>query len=235
MAKICVLNTAVDRDSAGQLFDSTVPVVPAPPTWTKPVRLLNAEKCAVEFLFTGLSGSSFGLRWWLEFWGDDVAAAQQALIPTTRLIPSRVPQPGWAIDPDVPWSREVKNEVEGATSISGTISNEASPAPQVAALTLGGGGGVILNEPIERQTTLAILPDAKGIAVWVPVEVFAPWARIALYAPSPIVPGPTDIDPPPPNHLLINVHVGGHDEDGFLNRYGDRPYVYNASQGGQIL
>lgn len=235
MAKVCVFNTAVDKDSAGQNFVSAVPVSPAPPTRTKAARLLDARDCAIEFIFTGaFPGASFGLRWWLEFWGDDVSASLQSLVPSGRLIPNRTPEPTWKVDPDVPWSREVADKVEAATSITGTLLNESSPDRQVADLTLSG-GGLISNEPAERKTTL-VIPDATpGIGVWVPARVFAPWMRIALYAPTQVVPGPTDFSGNGPYNLLINVHVGGHTEDAFLNWFGDRPYVYNANAGGGTI
>ena len=109
------------------------------------------------------------------------------------------------IDPDTTWSREMEEK------------------PGVA-------DGEILNEPMERKTTL-IIPDGKpGVAVKLDMKVFAPWMRISLYAPGQVVPGPGDISGDGPYNLFIAVITDGHDEDNFLEDpdKNNKPYAYNA-------
>lgn len=177
--KVCIFNTASATDSAGNPFQSVVPIPPDLPFRTKPVRLLNADKCALEFIFTGAPGP-FLLYWWTEFWGDDVRASLQAP-PSLRNIPG--------INPNTPWSREVLQEVDA---------------------------GYLVCNYLIRKT---VLDGALGSALWVPIDVFAPWMQLAVYTEAPGLNG---------GDLLINAHVGGHIEDKFLVQNGDKPYVYNA-------
>lgn len=179
MAKVCIFNSAVAVDSAGNPFTSAVPIPPDLPARTKPVRLFNAAKCALEFIFTGAAGP-FLLYWWMEFWGDDPRASLQAP-PSTRNIPG--------IAPNTPWSREVRQNFDA---------------------------GFFVCNYLIRKT---VLDGALGIALWVPVDVHAPWTRLALYTEAPGLDG---------GNLLINAHVGGHHEDKFLTDNGDKPYAYNA-------
>jgi len=205
MSRICVFNTAVDKDTANQTFISNIPInTPLAPGLTKPVRVLGAEQAAIEFIFTGsYPGAIFELRWWREFWGDDVSHFLGQIGPTTDVPSGRVVT---GIPAAVPWSREVVNVAAADGSVS--------------------------SEPAERKTTL-IIPDGKpGVAVWMPLPVFAPWMHIALYAPAQVVPGPGDLGDGVYN-VLIAVHVGGHAEDNYLDDpvNNNRPYAYTARVG----
>jgi hypothetical protein len=254
MSKICIFNTQVAEDSRGVPYISQIPIAPDPPFSTKAVRVLGAEQCAIEWIFTGaFSGASFELRWWLEFWHDNIAERMDAVPPSEREITG--------IDPDVPWSREVTDKKEDATSISGTVTPGVAP-PAVADLSIGGGGttvtgtiesppaapsdvdlsleggnsNIILCEPAERKTTF-VIPDGKpGVAVWARVKVFSGWMRVGLYAPGQVVPGPGDIGGVGPYNLMGRVHIGGHAEDDYLDapENNNKPYHYNAG-GGSIL
>jgi hypothetical protein len=141
------------------------------------VRLLNTDKCAFEFIFTGAPGP-FILYWWMEFWGDAVRASLQTP-PNDRVIPG--------IAPGTAWSREVF---------------EQHVAPY------------LVDNFVIRQT---VLDSGPGMALWVPVDVHAPWVRLAVYGEAALAPG----------NVLINAHVGGHANDKFLTENGDKPYVYN--------
>lgn len=106
MAKICMFNTAVAVDSAGNDFQSVIAVPPVPPSYTKPVRLFGVDKCSFEFIFTGAAGQILALYWWLEFWGDNVRVSLQAP-PSLRDIPG--------VTPIVPWSHEVTQALDPDT------------------------------------------------------------------------------------------------------------------------
>jgi hypothetical protein len=117
MAKICILNTKAVADSAGAPFDSQVRGKSSTsPVRTKPVRLFSGDGetryCGFEFLFDGNAGDALALRFFVEFWADDIAASL-ATPPTLRSLDE--------IDPSAPWAREVNEEV----AAGGTITHSA--------------------------------------------------------------------------------------------------------------
>lgn len=160
MAKICIFNTQVDKDTAQEPFESVVPVPPIV-SYTKPVRLMNTRICSFEFIYSSSSakqaepapegGMEFTLYWWREFWGDDVPGSLQNPPPDKRVLA--------AVYPDTPWSRE-----------AGYVE---SPA------------GVIANAPATRVSRLSMREGEYGAALWVTTKVHAPWVRLAVQANAP--------------------------------------------------
>jgi len=152
MAKICIFNTAEVQDSAGGPFQSDVPIPPAAAGRTKPARLLNAAKCAFEFIFTGAAGQVFLLYWWMEFWGDDVRSSLQAP-PLERVIPT--------IPANVPWSREVLEQFDAGYLVCNKIVRKTQ-----FNVPLVGGPGDAIWVPVSVHAPwvrLAVYTEAPGL------------------------------------------------------------------------
>jgi len=150
MSKICIFNTQVAEDSAGNPFNSVVPTPPADVSHTKPVRLFSGKEaclCTFEFVYTAAGGNVLTLNWWREFWGDDVRQSLQAPPSVRGLI---------GIPNSLPWSREVV-EVQDP---SGMVSQE--PARRV----------MTLNVPLTYHG-FALWVTTKVHAPWVRLALYA--------------------------------------------------------------
>jgi hypothetical protein len=122
-------------------------------------------------------------------------------VPSLNLPPNLRAAVGFP--PQLMWGREV-NEIVGA-------------------------GGVITHETVTRTLVLPADTGLIGTVRWVPLLVHAPWMRLAVYVNGPI-PGTGGDDLDVPNaQLAIFAHVGGHQEEKYLEDNGDVPYDYTAS------
>jgi len=120
-------------------------------------------------------------------------------VPSLNLPPNLRAAVG--VPPNTMWAREV-NEIVAA-------------------------GGVITHETVTRTLVLPADTAGFGTVRWLPLLVHAPWMRLAVYVNGPI-PGTGDLLDPIAQ-LAVYAHVGGHQEEKYLEDNGDVPYDYNAS------
>ena len=83
-----------------------------------------------------------------------------------------------------------------------------------------GASGAVTHNFIVRTITLTVPAGGVGVAAWLPVLIHAPWMRVRMYSTSPLGSGAA---------VRLLAHVGGHDEDEYLDTIDDIPYAYNAA------
>mgnify|MGYP007051342355 CR=1 len=75
--------------------------------------------------------------------------------------------------------------------------------------------GAVTHNLVLRTITLTIPAGKVGIAAWLPLLFHAPWVRVRMYSNAALAAGAS---------LRLLAHVGGHDEDEYVDTVDNIPY-----------